>query len=282
MVPRLAGVAGPRRGGNRSGKSGCVRRRVPSRAGAAGRGACGQPPWRLGISLRLSSGALGDSTGCRGGVLSRSGVWAFWGQTSLGSACGQAPRQPGPGSWTSLGAYSGGAFHRLAGARRTAYGTSETVPGAAPWSARHSSVRGAVPRRIGCVRLSLGRPGSVPGAGGASAERSGSGRGMGGEALETLVPFARRAGVAVTGRERLARVASRLAFLWVTEDASPRTVREVRARFTCPVVRLMTAADVGRLLGYRGTRVVGFFRSPLAASLYEACRGRGIAGGERP
>jgi len=36
-------------------------------------------------------------------------------------------------------------------------------------------------------------------------------------------------------------------------------------------VRCLTSADVERLVGYRGTKVVGFTRSSLAQSLYRAC-----------
>ena len=87
-----------------------------------------------------------------------------------------------------------------------------------------------------------------------------------------LAPFARRAGVAVTGRERLKRLGRRLAFIWVTEDASDRTVRELAGEFACPVVRCLSSADVERALGFRGTKVVGLTRSSLAASLYRASR----------
>jgi len=85
-----------------------------------------------------------------------------------------------------------------------------------------------------------------------------------------LAPFARRAGIAVTGRERLARLGKRLVFVWVTTDASERTVRELQRQFACPLVCCLTSADVERLLGYQGTKVVGFVRSSLAQSLYRA------------
>jgi hypothetical protein len=68
----------------------------------------------------------------------------------------------------------------------------------------------------------------------------------------------------------------------VTEDASARTVRELRGKFACPLVRFLTAADVERLLGYQGTKVVGFTRSSLAASLYRACQERRLPEGDVP
>ena len=92
------------------------------------------------------------------------------------------------------------------------------------------------------------------------------------DAFLKLAPFARRAGVAVTGRERLLRLSKQLTFLWVTEDASERTVRELQGEFTCPLVRCLTAADVERALGFQGTKVVGFTQSSLATSLYRACQ----------
>jgi hypothetical protein len=100
------------------------------------------------------------------------------------------------------------------------------------------------------------------------------------EDFEKLAPFARRSGVAVTGRERLGRLGRRLVFLWVTEDASERTLRELRGQFTCPLVRFLTSADVERLLGYQGTKVVGFTRSSLATALYRACQERRLAEGD--
>lgn len=92
------------------------------------------------------------------------------------------------------------------------------------------------------------------------------------ETFLKLAPFARRAGVAVTGRERLRRISKQLTFLWVTEDASERTVRELRGEHTCPVVRFLAAADVERVLGFQGTKVVGFTQSSLATTLYRACQ----------
>lgn len=97
-----------------------------------------------------------------------------------------------------------------------------------------------------------------------------------------LAPFARRAGVAVTGRERLARLTKRLVFIWVTTDASERTVSELRGQFACPLVRCLTSADVERLVGYRGTKVVGFTRSSLAQALYRACADLSIREESKP
>lgn len=96
------------------------------------------------------------------------------------------------------------------------------------------------------------------------------------EAFLKLAPFARRAGVAITGRERLHRQSKDLVFLWVTEDASERTVRELRGEFTCPLMRFLTADDVERLLGFQGTKVVGFTASSLATSLFRECQGHQV------
>jgi hypothetical protein len=98
------------------------------------------------------------------------------------------------------------------------------------------------------------------------------------DAFLKLAPFARRAGVAVTGRERLWRCRKRLVFLWVTEDASERTVRELQGQFSCPLVRFLTAADVERVLGFRGTKVTGFTQSTLATALYRACQDQQLRG----
>ena len=92
------------------------------------------------------------------------------------------------------------------------------------------------------------------------------------EAFLKLAPFARRAGIAVTGREKLRRLSKELVFLWVTEDASERTVRELRSEYTCPLLRFLTEGDVERLLGFQGTKVVGFTQSSLATSLYRECQ----------
>ena len=92
------------------------------------------------------------------------------------------------------------------------------------------------------------------------------------DAFFKLAPFARRAGVAITGRERLHRLSKHLVFLWVTEDASERTVQELEREFTCPLVRFLTTADVERILGFQGTKVVGFTQSSLATALHRACQ----------
>ena len=90
--------------------------------------------------------------------------------------------------------------------------------------------------------------------------------------FEKLAPFARRSGAAITGRERLLRLRAKLEFVLLTEDISANSRREIEGQFNCPVVTFLTSADVARLFGYHGTKVVGFTKSSLSHSLLEACQ----------
>ena len=87
-----------------------------------------------------------------------------------------------------------------------------------------------------------------------------------------LAPFARRSGTAITGRERLARLRKKLEFILVTEDLTENSRRKLTSVFSCPIVTYLTSADVERLFGFRGTKVVGFTKSPLARTLLTALR----------
>ncbi|MGI5923827.1 MAG: Gfo/Idh/MocA family protein [Lentisphaeria bacterium] len=82
-----------------------------------------------------------------------------------------------------------------------------------------------------------------------------------------LAPFMRRAGQIEVGRERLAQVRKQLLCLLVTEDLSDNSLRKIIEDFDCPVYRHFNMADIERLFGYSGTKILGFRRSSLSSKL---------------
>ena len=87
------------------------------------------------------------------------------------------------------------------------------------------------------------------------------------ETLTKLAPFLLRARALEVGRERLAQVRRRLAYLLVTTDLSENSLREVLAGYSCPVYQCLTSSDVERLFGFHNTKILGFHRGPLATSV---------------
>ena len=92
------------------------------------------------------------------------------------------------------------------------------------------------------------------------------------EVFEKLAPFTLRANQVVVGRERLIQLRKRLAFVLMTTDMSERSRRELAAIFPCPQVLALTSEDLERIFGFRGTKLIGFRRGPLANAALRALR----------
>ena len=87
------------------------------------------------------------------------------------------------------------------------------------------------------------------------------------ETFKKLAPFLRRAGVVEIGRERLLQIRKRLAYVLISTDISENSRKMVLESFPCPVYQCLTSEEIESLLGYRGTKLLGFHRSPLANSV---------------
>lgn len=85
--------------------------------------------------------------------------------------------------------------------------------------------------------------------------------------LKKLSPFAVRAGIAETGRQRLLQHRNKLAFLLITEDISENSRDEVIRDFACPVYQALTMELVGELFGFKGTKIIGFRRNVLSTQI---------------
>jgi hypothetical protein len=83
------------------------------------------------------------------------------------------------------------------------------------------------------------------------------------------LPFARRAGIAIPGRERTLGMTHRLEFVWITTDLSAGSRRQILASIgdTCPVVEWGTSSDVFSWLRFGNAKVIGFRRHPLSADV---------------
>lgn len=87
--------------------------------------------------------------------------------------------------------------------------------------------------------------------------------------VERLFPFVRRARLAVAGEPLLLKLRKHLHFLLVTEDLSPKRLEHVLRRFEgVPVLQYMDVKDVEAHFDFRNTKMVGFKKSALAASVY--------------
>lgn len=91
--------------------------------------------------------------------------------------------------------------------------------------------------------------------------------------MERLFPFARRAGIVLTGRDALYRQKKRLGFILVCVDLRPESLQEVLQDFdVLPVVQRYTAEELETHFGLPKARVLGFRKSTLTQSIYASLR----------
>ena len=73
----------------------------------------------------------------------------------------------------------------------------------------------------------------------------------------------------LVGRDTLRRSKSRLHFLLITRDLSPKSREQILNDFAhYPIVERYTATELEGFFGVKGTKVVGFAKSGLAQSIY--------------
>lgn len=88
-------------------------------------------------------------------------------------------------------------------------------------------------------------------------------------AVERLFPFVLRSRILLVGRDTLRRSRGKLQFVVLTTDLSEGSREQMLKDFAhYPVLQHYTSADLERHFGVRGTKVVGFAKSPLAQSIY--------------
>lgn len=92
------------------------------------------------------------------------------------------------------------------------------------------------------------------------------------EALKRLAPFARRAGIIVTGREKLALRSRQLQLALIAVDAAENTVREIMQNVRCPHYQALTGTELETLFGLKCCRVLGLLRSGLAEQIQQLLR----------
>jgi len=85
--------------------------------------------------------------------------------------------------------------------------------------------------------------------------------------FEKMAPFMLRARVVEVGRDRLSQIKKRLACLLITTDISENSKNEMLAAFKCPIYQHFTSDEIEAMFGFRGTKVLGFHRSPLTQSI---------------
>ena len=87
--------------------------------------------------------------------------------------------------------------------------------------------------------------------------------------VERLFSFVLRSRILIVGRDTLARNKSRLHFVLITHDISETGRAKILSDFShYPVVQHYTSEELEKLLGIKGTKVIGFEKSGLAQSLY--------------
>ena len=84
--------------------------------------------------------------------------------------------------------------------------------------------------------------------------------------LAKIAPFMRKAGMVVVGRERLFQLRNKLAYILITDDISENTRQMVLETFRCPVYQCLNSDDIEKLFNYKGTKLLGFRRSPMSNS----------------
>ena len=94
------------------------------------------------------------------------------------------------------------------------------------------------------------------------------------ESLKRLAPFALRARVVSTGREKLLQHRNQLAFLLVTDDLSDNSRKEILRDFPCPIYQALTVEEVDALFHFHNTKLLGFARNSLSAQIQQLLKGR--------
>ena len=89
------------------------------------------------------------------------------------------------------------------------------------------------------------------------------------KSVERLFPFVLKSRLLIVGRDVLRRSKGKLHFILVTRDLSENSREQVLKDFAhYPVVQHYAEADLEKLFGVKGTKVVGFAKSGLAQSIY--------------
>jgi hypothetical protein len=87
--------------------------------------------------------------------------------------------------------------------------------------------------------------------------------------VERLFPFVIRSRILLVGGDTLRRSKSKLHFVLITNDLSEGGRADVLSDFAhYPVVQHYQSADLEKLFGIKGAKVVGFKKSTLAQSVY--------------
>lgn len=87
------------------------------------------------------------------------------------------------------------------------------------------------------------------------------------ETLKKLAPFMLRARVVEVGRDRLSQIRNKLAFIIITDDISENSRDKVLREFKCPIFQCLTEEEVESIFNFKGTKMLGFSRSPLSESV---------------
>ena len=99
----------------------------------------------------------------------------------------------------------------------------------------------------------------------------------GSNSVERMFPFVLRSRILLVGRDVLSRSKSKLHFILVTRDLSPRSLEQILSEFRYyPVVQHYESADLEKHFGLKGTKVVGFAKSELAQSIYKELKNERI------
>lgn len=91
--------------------------------------------------------------------------------------------------------------------------------------------------------------------------------------MERLYPFVLRARKLIVGRDTLYRKKGRLHFVLITTDISENSRDEILQGFRdYPVVQRYTSAELEQFFALKNTKVLGFEKSTLSASIYAGLR----------
>ena len=99
--------------------------------------------------------------------------------------------------------------------------------------------------------------------------------------LIKLFPFVLRAKLLVVGRERLRRCRNRLQFVWITEDLSENSRREILADFAgVAIVQAGSCSEFEEWFGLRNTKVIGLRKSSLGVGILRHLEARSVRASE--
>lgn len=91
--------------------------------------------------------------------------------------------------------------------------------------------------------------------------------------VETMLGFSIRSNNFILGRERIYKSRYNLHFVWITQDISENSRDEIIEKFNdYPIICFSNSEEISKILEISNTKILGFKKSQLSKSIYQAMK----------